>query len=389
MRLEYVEIAGFRGFRDKVRFNLPSGFAVVSGRNGAGKSTLLDAIDFAITGTLNKFSVKAARGGGLEDHIWWVGAGTPEAHYVSVGFTRDDGQSFTITRSRDRGCNLQPLDIMRRLCAGEAAARSSIDTLMQTTLIRDELIAALSLDLPEQARFSAVRAAIGGMVGPDYSERTAAILTAANSAKNRQDERIREVQAELGRTLGEATEARSAAERSAGISEALRVIESLAPSLPPGLAERTEAVRKLSAEKRVALREIEAARLSSEELLPEAAFFNSAEATTAIESARTEQERASRQKTLADERLALARRLEEAEKASDEYAAHVATILQHGSAIGLREGHCPLCDALRTSGEFDAAISRAKERLAARGIRLAETAAAVNQAQSAFGARQE
>ena len=85
MKLEFVEIAGFRGFRDKTRFDLPPGFAVLCGRNGAGKSTVLDAIDFALTGTINKFSVRAARGGGLEDHIWWVGSGTPEANYVSVG----------------------------------------------------------------------------------------------------------------------------------------------------------------------------------------------------------------------------------------------------------------------------------------------------------------
>jgi chromosome segregation protein len=58
MKLEYVEMAGFRGFRDKVRFNLPSGFAILSGRNGTGKSTLLDGVDFALTGTINKFKLK-------------------------------------------------------------------------------------------------------------------------------------------------------------------------------------------------------------------------------------------------------------------------------------------------------------------------------------------
>jgi DNA repair exonuclease SbcCD ATPase subunit len=29
---------------------------VLNGRNGSGKSTVLDAIDFAITGTINKFA---------------------------------------------------------------------------------------------------------------------------------------------------------------------------------------------------------------------------------------------------------------------------------------------------------------------------------------------
>src|ERR1019366_6922903 len=385
MKLDFVELAGFRGFRDKTKFDLPGGFIVLSGRNGTGKSTLLDAIDFAITGTINKFSVKEARGGGLDEHIWWVGEGKPAAHYVSVGFIADDGEHFVITRSRERGSDIPPEEILNRLRNNQLAVRSSVETLMQTTLIRDELIAGLSLDLPEQARFAAVRAAIGGMVGPDYSERTEAILAAANTAKTRQNERVKEAQNELGRILGGVTEARSSAERSAGISEALRVIESLAPSLPSGLAEKTDAIRKLIAERRLALRELGAARLSIEELQAELTLFNSSEFQREIELARLAQESALREKTLADERLALALRLDAAERANDEYATHMAAILDHGAALGLHDGHCPLCDAVRSAEEFGRAISAAKERLADHGVRLAKAGKALAQAKSAAG----
>jgi len=103
MKVDFVELCGFRGFRGKVRFDLPNGFVVVNGRNGSGKSTVLDAIDFAITGTINKFSVRDAKGGGLDDHIWWVGRGQPEAHYVQVGLVDDVGEPFVITHSRERG----------------------------------------------------------------------------------------------------------------------------------------------------------------------------------------------------------------------------------------------------------------------------------------------
>ena len=54
MRFSYVEVAGFRGFKDATRFDFPAGFVVLTGRNGAGKSTVLDAIDFAFTGTIDK-----------------------------------------------------------------------------------------------------------------------------------------------------------------------------------------------------------------------------------------------------------------------------------------------------------------------------------------------
>src|SRR5258708_5337700 len=166
MKMEFVELAGFRGFRDKARFDLASGFTVLCGRYGTGKSTLLDAVDFAITGTINKFSVKGPRGGGLDEHIWWVGGGKAEAHYVSVGFVSDSGERFVVNSSRERGADTEPQDIIERLFSKGSAKRASIETLMQTTLVRDELIASLSMDLPDQARFVAVRTAIGSMGGP-------------------------------------------------------------------------------------------------------------------------------------------------------------------------------------------------------------------------------
>jgi chromosome segregation protein len=380
MKLEYIEMAGFRGFRDKVRFDLPSGFAVLSGRNGTGKSTLLDGVDFALTGTISKFTVTEAKGGGLEEHIWWVGEGVAAEHYVSVGFIDDKGERFAVTRSRERGCEQDAQSIMHSMCVGEVS--STINDLMQSTLIRDERISALSLDLPEQARFSAVRAAIGGLVGPDYSRRTEEIESAAKTAKARQDERIKDLQAELGRTLGELTEARSAAERSTGINEAMKTIEVAFTSLPEGLGERTEVVRRFIAERRLVIRDLESARASAQELLPEIQSLSSPDTAAERERARVAHEQAAAQKGAADEALKVALRLEQSERENDEYSGHLAALLNHGSAVGLQHGHCPLCDAARDQNEFDAAIAKAKERLAARGVKLAETTAAVNAART-------
>jgi chromosome segregation protein len=382
MKLEFVELAGFRGFRDKTRFNLPAGFAIISGRNGSGKSTLLDAIDFAITGNINKFSVTNARGGGLADHIWWLGDTLTGAHYVSVGFVSDNGVSFRITRSREQGCSTDPTEIVSRLCRTAVAVPSSVEALMQTTLIRDELIAALSLDLPGHARFEAVRAAIGGLVGPDYSERTSAILAAAAAAKTKHANRAQELQSEIGRVLTEITDARSLVQRSSGISEALRVIGSLAPGLPEGLAEQTEAIRKTIADKRVALRELERARAVAEESLPDIAFFASPDASAAMAAAREEEEVAVQAKLRTDELVNLASAANESEKAIDEYMAHMAAILDHGSAIGLQDGLCPLCRAARTDEQFVSAITTLRESLGSRAKRLSETAEALKRLQT-------
>src|ERR1700730_17895701 len=102
MKLEFNEIEGFRGFRQHTRFEIPPGFLVITGRNGVGKSTILDAIDFALTGSINKYDVERAKGGGLAEHIWWLGEGQAASHYVRVGFIDDLGERRVVTRYRDR-----------------------------------------------------------------------------------------------------------------------------------------------------------------------------------------------------------------------------------------------------------------------------------------------
>jgi DNA repair exonuclease SbcCD ATPase subunit len=380
MKVSFVELCGFRGFREKVRFDLPSGFVVLNGRNGSGKSTILDAIDFAITGTITKFSVRGARGGGLDEHIWWVGSGKPEAHYVSIGLEDVDGDPFIITRSRERGADRRPEEIAARLC--DSAAPIAPETLMQTTLIRDELIASLSLDLPEQARFAAVRTAIGGMLGPDYSTRTNAIVEATTRARNTLQTRVQQRQDELGRMLGELTEARSVAERSPNVSEALRMLEALGITLPDTLAERIEVVRGAIVDKKESLQELDAARLRSAAIQDELRFFNSESGQAEIQAAEVSVNNAERALALAQQNLETAIQLDAAVRESNQHAAHLAALLEHGAAVGLQEGHCPLCDAARTGEEFQGALSTVRARLAEFGERLGVSSRAVEEARS-------
>ncbi len=370
MKLDFVELVGFRGFRDKERFEIPGGFVVLSGRNGAGKSTVLDAVEFALTGTINKFLVKEARGGGLDAHIWWVGTGDALEHYVTVGFVDEDGHRFQVTRSRSAGCDKQPQQIIDALCRVNSDVLTSLETLLQMTLIRDEHIAALSLDLPEQARFAILKAAIGSLGGQDFSERTDAIVAAAKASKTKQTERVKAIQDDLGRTLSALTEARSVAARSANITEALQILESLAESLPSGLKERIEALRSYIAEKRVSLHEIERARSSAQNLQAEIAFWNSREAAEQIANAESMLQSARERKTQAEEQLVLAVRLQQAEGAADEFATHLAALVEHGAALGLQKGHCPLCDAQRTEADFQAALAAARTRVAERANAL-------------------
>jgi DNA repair exonuclease SbcCD ATPase subunit len=379
MKIDFVELAGFRGVREKLRVDFSDGFVVLTGRNGAGKSTVIDAIDFALSGTINRFDVREAKGGGLDDHIWWMGKGTATSHYVSVGFADADGTKFSLTRDRYQA-SLTSAEVLGRLCQSGPTPAPAIEILIQTSLIRDELIAALSLDLPEQARFSAVRSAIGAIAGPDYSKRTAAVLSAANALRENQQKEIDRLQEELGRTLSALTEARSVAERSADLAEAIRSIKTI-PALAD-VADRTDAVRKWAADRRQHLTQVEAARLHAATLLSEFQRINSSAGVEQLTAAETAQVAAVKVQEDTVARLRAAEALAAVEREADEYAAHLSALIEHGTSIGLNHGHCPLCDAERTEEEFGVAVARARERLAGRAERLRIVTTAVTEAKA-------
>ena len=387
MKLEFVELAGFRGFRDKTRFDLPGGFTVISGRNGVGKSTILDAVDFAITGTINKYSVTNARGGGLENHIWWVGDDSASEQFVSVGFVDDAGNRFVVTRDRNKTSKSTAGEILDRLCLAGSKAPATCDALMKTTLIRDELISALSLDLPEQARFSAVQTAIGAISGPDHSQRTAAILKEAQSSLKAEEVRSHEIQKQLGRALEHLTEVRTEAERSGDLAAALQVVDNIVPVV---MGEpRLETVRSFIAEGKINLSNFNDARNRALELTSEVAVVTSSSYQDEIQEAETKLREAVSNTAVSLGKLTRAEEFDEVERSSDLDEAHLAALLEHGDALGLQEGHCPLCDAARSDPEFSAALEAIRSRLSDRAKRLASTADGPRSAQIEFKQNQK
>jgi chromosome segregation protein len=377
MRVAFIEMAGFRGFREETRFEFPSGFVVLTGRNGAGKSTVLDALDFALTGTIDKYAVKSAKGGGLENHIWWIGEGAPRRQYVRVGFEADDGRAFEVTRDRDAGLSTPLSALAQELCVDHPVG-DWIRTLVQTTLIRDETLAGLSLDLPEQERFQAVRAAIGGLTGPDHSQRTSEIVAVAKAAKAEQELKVEQLQQELGRTLSALTEARSVAERQPDVAEAEQAVKRLAPDLSAEGAELSSLLRQRIADRKQSVQMLIDAIERSAQLTDEVNILASSEVA---------EQRASLTARLLDLESEQARILVDQQFAdtayraatdADAFASLLVGLLNHGEEIGLRDGHCPLCNAVRTNSEYEASIASARLRLAEQGQRLSTALAQLN-----------
>ncbi|MGO7418753.1 AAA family ATPase, partial [Rhizobium ruizarguesonis] len=192
MRLSYVHIHGFRGYREPVRLEFADSFTIVDGRNGVGKSTIFDAVEFALTGTISKYLDAKADGESVNDYLWWVGpAGQDQdlsKQFVEVGFSNGDAQ-FAIRRTP-----LDPKDFdvhsnAEHLLQPDAAPREAIAQLCNSTIIRDEHIARLSLDLKEGERFTLLRDAIGAVDAEDWIKRAQAIHSAtAGRTKAAQEE---------------------------------------------------------------------------------------------------------------------------------------------------------------------------------------------------------
>lgn len=389
MKLEFVEVAGFRGFREKTRFDFTTGFAVLTGRNGVGKSSLFDAIDFALTGTITKYQVKGAKGGGLDSHIWWIGSEACTEQYVKVGFIGPDGSRFWLQRSRELGLESSEENISQMFCAPEITPTDWAQMLVQTSLIRDELIAAFSLDLTEQARFSAVQAAMGGLQGPDHSKRTKAIVDAAQALVEQQRTKVVSVQSDLGRTLGTLTEAQSAALAQEDIAKANQLTMAVLGRTVPFNAEGMRELRELIVQRRRSVDPLSSIAVNLERIKTELERFSSEETRRELESLELRRQTSSAEVSTAQE---LVRGLEESlrgEELESSLAVHLAALLEHGEAVGLIDGHCPLCSAFQSNDAFLDAISALRQRLSERGTRIQSISAGLAQARRRLSEMQD
>ncbi len=348
MRLSFVHLYGFRGYRKPVRIDFADSFTIVDGRNGVGKSTIFDAVEFALTGTISKYLDAKADGESVADYLWWTGPDGQDddfaKHFVEVGF-RDGDNHFEIRRTP-----LDPKDIdvktrVENLYLPSAAPREAIAQLCNSTIIRDEHIARLSLDLKEGERFNLLRDAIGAVDAEDWIKRAQALHSAAATRT-----KSAQVEVEMA-TAAQATAARQVDQARASLPAAdlvgqagTRLQRTLATSAGSGqlpdlarhrlvdIAAELERLNPLLAD----FPQYDRAR----EILPDADARASAAAATAK---RTQLKYEDSLKPLAaapvaSELSGQARQLE--------------SLVELGRRLDLRDGHCPLCASGVSREEF-------------------------------------
>lgn len=377
MRLDFIEVCGFRGFRDLVRINFGRGFTVITGRNGVGKSTLCDAVEFAITGSIDKYAVEKAAKESLSDYLWWRGEGVPNAHYVKASFVNDSGNPFTITRTRERGPDRSPEEIRAALCRGHAPD-DALRQLTRTSIIRDEWIAALSLDLTETERFDLVRSALGALEGSEAGSRAKEVVTAAEAAHTKVEAAYEAARSRLADRLTQQSETQAALSRSGDVPGALQVIAAAAPDAPTEITALLAAGRNALVNGRARLGRMNEALQLGREVAAAQALCNAPEVVANREAASAAHEAAQREHEAAQQDLSEAEQHLSQEEEVDAMAASLSLLVEHGERLGLHDDHCPLCEAHRTSDEFAAGLAAARRRIAslASGVQAARDALA-------------
>ena len=377
MRIDFLELSGFRGFRDKVRVEFGRGFTIITGRNGVGKSTLCDAVEFAITGLIEKYAVEKSAKESLSDYLWWRGEGKPAAHYVTVSFLSDDDKPFTITRSRESGADRSVEEIHAALCAGPAPD-DALRQLTRTSIIRDEWIAALSLDLTETERFDLVRSALGAVEDTESAAKAKEVVAAADKAHTHNEEIYEAARSRLSNRIAQQSEAQAALSRSGDLAAALQTIAAAISDASSDVTSQLVSGRNALADRRTRLGHMGEALQLARELAIEQQAFNSQEAVDERQAALTDRDSAQKAKDAADAALAEAERRLTQEEDADAIAASLTLLVEHGERLGLNEDHCPLCAAYRTSEEFSTGLEAARRRIAtlSSGVQVARDAVA-------------
>lgn len=362
MKLHFVEMAGFRGIRDPLRLEFSDSCTVISGRNGVGKSTVCDAIEFAISGEIRKYRVEKAAQESFGDYVWWRGGVSPEQHFVKVGLVDEDQKQFEFIRSREDGLNVDIEELIRLLCSQSGAPLEPLAQICKTSIVRDEWIAAQSLDLKETERFELVSAALGELETSDYGEKASRVLRAAEGEYSIAESVYQEVRADLSSALETLSAERSRAIEVGSISSALASIARLIPELPEGIPAAIAAATKFLDDARQRIHALEEAAREARRIVDESRRLRSAELLQKRESLAKEIDQLRAAQNDCDSRISEAKTaLDSAEKAN-ELAAALSRLVEGGETAGLHEGRCPLCTAERSDEEFQAGLALARSR---------------------------
>jgi chromosome segregation protein len=382
IRLEHIEICGFRGIRQHLALDFSTGFTVLTGANGSGKSSILDAIEFAIAGSISKYEDGSGEKGEKSSaYEWWRGSKPATDRYVRLRLVDDTGQTTIITR-KPEGVAIETRtpggvtiengpEMLDLLCNTTLNPESTLEELCRTSIIRDEFIAKNSVDLPETDRFAFVRSAVGAAstakVDSKLADLSKLLKMRADEAKRDYErvrsqiqDRVEQLSAAKGhavqRDTAEGAETRlrqliklpnasledliAAADREMRELRSRATVLSSLLSTATILADRRRALETSGAISKSAVLAKQVSELTAAHLASDADLAASTEALQAIQS-------------------------------SEAFISNLALIHQAGSEVGRRSDQCPLCGSNIDETSFRSHLEELRAEVVSHGAQIA------------------
>ena len=350
MKLSFIEIEGFRGIKEKVKIDFGSGFTVISGRNGTGKSSICDAIEFALSGQIRSNSI-SEQGENISDYIWWCGHGKPNKYFVSLGFLNDSGEEFEISRTRDGiSSNINLVDILFKK---QLVPADPITQLLKTTIIRDEEITKISIDLKEKDRFNFVRNTVGMENLKQYESKARELFNKIKEQVNNLVAKYDEYRKQVTDLTIEASEIRAESINERNIIDAENIIKKY---LQSNIISKADFI-KLANEKAI---DFTQTKNSINDIINESEIvLNQLKNIEQDEFLNDISNREIKIQELKNEFAACQKEIEHikpllsALEKQNPRLTSLSLIHNHGKSIGLDNGKCPLCGSMISEKDFE------------------------------------
>lgn len=357
MKIESILISGFRGFRELVEIPFAPGFTVIDGRNGVGKSTIFDAIEFALTGRLTKYGDMKASGESVDDYLWWRGDGiAPSSRFVEVTL-RDGEEELRIRRTPIQEPSTELLArVEEGMVNAGMAPPSPLQQLCATSIIRDENIASLSLELPATQRYAQLRQVIGALDADKWADRGNKLVGIAKKRSEHAKAEVAAANAMIGEANRKVDEARASLASDAAIHDARIALGSLLQISPSAPDQLLSPAREYLAMREGYSRDLTKLLSEWEDFAREASAV--AEIETQIEAARTEVARAQADRSRLPEPVD-----EHVAGPTAELITQLHELRSLGTRIGLIDHSCPLCCTRHDETSFMAGLARAGEMI--------------------------
>lgn len=368
MILKQIKMSGFRGVKGEVTIPFGTAFTIITGRNGSGKSSICDAFEFALLGTIGRFSVGDVEGGErIENYVWWRNGSNADARRVSASFLLDDG-SLGEWNATPKGTN-KSFD--ERLFYSKPYPPDPLARLIQTALIRDESIVRFSTDLPEADRFDFFYKAIGVADLGKIEDRANKLVRVLREKATVLEAEYRTRREKVAQIIQQISEARIRTSRATNIdTDALqRKLLELTVSAPDTpLSQLALLARRKLADERQRVQALE--RLNTD--LAQSTTWRERLAslqTTCEATGRKLQETESALRVAAQSRIEAGNQLRAAQSSSP-LLVLLAQLIEYGSRVGPQNGHCPLCGLEISDSEFNSHLRQVQDEIGRHNDRL-------------------